>query len=536
MFNLLIVDDEIYAVEGLRLGVKWSSLGFSGVYEAYNIQSAKEIIREVQIHVVICDIEMPEGDGFELIAWIRENYPDIATLFLTCHADFKYAQRAIQLGTQDYLLKPVDYDTLQHVVGRIIVSIKEEREWKQTQQIAQAFWESKKNVLVERFWQDLLSARLSTTAERLEQTLHEFKVSFDPGQMNVLPILISIEQWTQVFTERDEELMEYAMRKVAEEMILDGFPGCTVQDRNGVNLVIVYCKMLQPVAIEVLLERCENFITYCERHFYCRASCYIGEKLPIEQTKQGYEHLLKMEYDNIARSHSVHLFISANEKFARLPSVNLSEWPALIEQDEGVILRQQIHKTLSRLKDEGGNAEALLIYYHNVLQCIYLVLQKQGKSIQEVFGEAGVLEPTSFPKTIDQMEEWAIKVTGMAIHAIKMNEDSIVRQVKEYIEAHLDERIERMELSELVHLNPAYLSRLFKKETQESLTEFILSRKMQLSKNLLRGSNKPISEIAQIAGFSNLSYFSKAFKKLFQVSPMAYRKHGNPNKPEKANI
>lgn len=378
MLNLLIVDDEIYAVEGLKTGVAWSSLGFTGVYEAYNVKDAQEIIRQVPIDIVICDIEMPEGNGFELLEWIRGHDPDIASLFLTCHADFQYAQRAIQLGTQDYLLKPVNFSELKEVVQRLIAMVSEDRDLKAAQEVAQAFWEIKKPLLFERFWQDVLGSRLPASADQLRKALQEFMVPFNPDRMEVLPVLISVEQWTQVFTERDEELMEYAIRKVAEEIILAGDPGCTVQDRIGANLVILYCDAAKVADLNELAGRCEAFIQYCRRHFYCRISCYIGEQTAIERMKASYEALLKMEYDNITKSHAVHLYKLKNEETHQLHAVDLSAWPALIEKGDEKVLHERIHQSLAALKFEGGNAEALLMYYHSVLQSIYLVLHKRG--------------------------------------------------------------------------------------------------------------------------------------------------------------
>ncbi|OPH52200.1 hypothetical protein BC351_33250 [Paenibacillus ferrarius] len=524
MFNLLIVDDEIYAVEALKSGVKWASLGFTGIYEAYNIQNAQEILKMTAIDLVICDIEMPGGNGFELLEWIRLHYLDMATLFLTCHAEFKYAQRAIQLGTHDYLLKPVDYADLKETVRRIAKSMQEERDWKASQGMAQAFWETKKPMLVERFWQDVLSSRIATSTEPMGKALQEFAVPFNPEQMEVLPILISIEEWTQVLTERDEELMEYAMRKVAEEIVLKGMAGCTIQERNGANVIFLYVDKMARMDINEIVRRCEAFIQYSGRHFYCKASCYIGEPSPIEQTKLICEALLKIEFDNIKRSQTVHLYKPMKEESARFRAFDLSGWPSLIEQGNETELHQRIYQLFAAFKFEGGNAESLLIYYHSILQTIYSVLHKRGKYVQEVFAETEALEMALIPKTIRQMEEWAVRVTGVVSRYVKTDEDSIVRKVKDYIHAHLDDRIERPELAELVHLNPAYLSRLFKKETGESLSEYILTEKMKLSQQLLRGSSKPISEIAQVAGYSNLSYFSKAFKKLFNVSPLAYRK------------
>lgn len=94
--------------------------------------------------------------------------------------------------------------------------------------------------------------------------------------------------------------------------------------------------------------------------------------------KASYEALLKMEYDNITKSHAVHLYKPKNEETHQLHAVDLSAWPALIEQGDEKVLHERIHQSLAALKFEGGNAEALLMYYHSVLQSIYLVLHKRG--------------------------------------------------------------------------------------------------------------------------------------------------------------
>jgi two-component system response regulator YesN len=524
MLNLLIVDDEVYAIEGLRSGVPWDSLGFLNIFEAYNIHDAKDILRVYDIDLVICDIEMPEGNGFELMEWIRTNQPNLVTLFLTCHVDFHYAQRAIQLGCKDYLLKPVDFSELASKVYKIASSINIEREWKSARGKAEAFWESKKPLLVERFWQDMLALRIASSTEQLNKALREYAVPFDLDTMDVLPILISIEQWTKALSERHEELMEYAVRKVADEIVLQNDVGCTLQDGNGANAIFIYIKKGQKIALDLIKSRCETFISYCQDHFFSKVSCYIGEPASVDRLKQVYEGLLKMEYDNISKSHVVYLYKPGVETIERSSIVDLTEWRDLIEQGETETLWSRIHRSLSDLKYEGGRAATLIIYYHSVLQVIYVVLDKRKKTVQDAFDNSLPLVLTSPPKTIAQMEEWACKVMDILIHYVRNEQNSIVSQLKLYIQNHLDEKIERTVLAKLVHLNPAYLSRLFKKETGESLTEYIQSEKMKLSRELLRSSSKPISEIAVIAGYGNLSYFSKAFKKQFDVNPMAYRK------------
>ena len=524
MYNLLIVDDEFYAVEGIKLGVDWISLGFSGVHEAYTIAQAKEVIQRIPIDVILCDIEMPGGDGFELLVWVRDRYADIEAVFLTCHAEFHFAQKAIQLEIHDYLLKPVNYEELKEVVSGIVHKIRGNRELKQYQTEYQAFWEAKKPLLIEKFWREVLSGSIAVSSvDTLQRSLKEFAVDFHPATMEVFPILISVEHWLRSLTEYDEELMEYAVRKVADEIVLQGYEGCVIQDRHGINVILIYMDHSLKLELADWKRRCETFIHYAEQRLYCKLSCYLGQKTAVPQLKAVYETLLSSEYDNVMKSHAVHMY-KPNQTGSRTQMVDLSNWISFIEEGNDTELRQKIHESMLELKFNDVNAEDLNLFYHSVLQATYTVLHKRGKSISEVFVPAEILVPSSIPKTISQLETWCLQVMEVISCSLKQDQNSIVYQVKEYIDAHLHDRIGRMELAELVHLNPAYLSRLFKKETGQSLSDYMTMRKIEAAKELLLTTRKPISEICHEIGYSDLAYFTRVFKKMCQVSPLAYRK------------
>ena len=61
-----------------------------------------------KVDILLCDIEMPVGNGIELVRWVRENYSKTVCIFLTCHDDFEFARRAIALECLGYILKPAD--------------------------------------------------------------------------------------------------------------------------------------------------------------------------------------------------------------------------------------------------------------------------------------------------------------------------------------------------------------------------------------------------------------------------------------------
>lgn len=128
-YKVLLVDDEELALVGMGHGVDWTGLGVE-LYKADSMKNAIKIIRAYAIDLMVSDIEMPGGSGLELIRWVKEKYPEIISIFYTCHADFSYCQDAIRLGAADYVLKPIPYDELEAIIRRGLLSVKKKREAK----------------------------------------------------------------------------------------------------------------------------------------------------------------------------------------------------------------------------------------------------------------------------------------------------------------------------------------------------------------------------------------------------------------------
>lgn len=118
--KLLLVDDDIITIKGMLAGVDWVSLGIDQVLAAYDAAQAMEAIWKNSIDIILCDIEMPGKNGIELIRAVRAEYPDIACVFITCHAKFEYAQEALALGCLDYILKPAPYEVIADKVRGIV--------------------------------------------------------------------------------------------------------------------------------------------------------------------------------------------------------------------------------------------------------------------------------------------------------------------------------------------------------------------------------------------------------------------------------
>ena len=95
--------------------------------------------------------------------------------------------------------------------------------------------------------------------------------------------------------------------------------------------------------------------------------------------------------------------------------------------------------------------------------------------------------------------------------------------VRNYVKEHIREEISREMIAEALYMNADYLGRLFKRETGQSLGNYIIEEKMKEACRLLISTRKSVGEISTELGYGNFSHFSKLFKKITGCTPREYR-------------
>ncbi len=322
MYQLLIVDDEIHAVHAVHAGVIWEELRIVKIHTAYNIGQAKEIFQHYPIDLMICDIEMPQGSGIDLLVWVREHYPATESVFLTCHSSFEYAQQAVQLGSLDYLLKPVKFKELQAIVQKGLERRKERREQqinKETSDYYSRLWQTHQPALIEQFWQDLLNYRLSSSPEKMKHALHENQLpltEYDP----FLPVIIAVQRWQRPLSSRDERIMEYALHNAANYLILHHYKGYIVRYGADSRLLVLLFQtsgnQLQEGERALSFRRkLESYMDACQQYFNCELACYVGEATPVYQLATQFSELLKLYKQNKQSKESAANTTSAAQMF-----------------------------------------------------------------------------------------------------------------------------------------------------------------------------------------------------------------------------
>lgn len=116
--NILVVDDEQIVLDSIRKHLK-SETGCK-VLTAIDVNTALQLLKDNEIHIVLTDLMMPEIDGMELLKMLRDKMENVIAIMITGYATINTALQAQQLGAFDYIAKPFTREELKKVIKRAI--------------------------------------------------------------------------------------------------------------------------------------------------------------------------------------------------------------------------------------------------------------------------------------------------------------------------------------------------------------------------------------------------------------------------------
>ncbi len=122
MYNLVIVDDELYECQSLA-SLPWDNFNISVGFLASNGFDAYEYIKDNKVDIVITDIKMPVMNGLELIEKLRANFPDIVIIVLSGFDSYDYVRFSFKNNVFDYLLKPINLENWQTTMRDVVSKI-----------------------------------------------------------------------------------------------------------------------------------------------------------------------------------------------------------------------------------------------------------------------------------------------------------------------------------------------------------------------------------------------------------------------------
>ena len=201
-------------------------------------------------------------------------------------------------------------------------------------------------------------------------------------------VLISIEQWREEWSARDEEIMTYGVKNAAEELVLQDAPGHIVQDGSGIIYALFYGSADNvELSIEVIEERCKSFIDQCKTMLNCSLSCYIGETAEVKQLRTSVQALLSMERSNVSntcailaeRDHMQEHGISAPQ------AAPFSDWSLLLESGKQTELSQRIDECFDLMQELKVDYTYMASFYYGFMNMLFQWLNKKSVQMTDVF-------------------------------------------------------------------------------------------------------------------------------------------------------
>lgn len=523
MYSVLIVDDDDHDIQKVKAGIDPTIITISKIYTANNINQAKEIISGNQVDILLCDIEMPQGTGIELMEWGQEKMQDTVTVMLTCHADFKYAKQALQLGCLDYLLKPVNLEDLNSVLKKADTILKKRTETLRIKDYQQ-MWKKITPLVMESFWFNLINNMELSTEDAIIAMIESMNIPVTMS-MKFFPILLTIQRYKKALSAREQKIIEHVIKLSVNNIFSKEEYSTQIIKLNIIDYIIIL-SFENLEKIKFVKQSCETLIHTCNE-IYCDASCFIGELASVSDFSNVIAVLKTLKNENVILNQI--LDIQDAEKKFEVSKPNINLWTTLLKKGKEKEVIEEIFVYFKVLYRTGNiKVNILKQFRQDFLQMIYLLLNQNDISARELFGDA--LTTKLDEKAINSIEEmgiWvkhAIRKVMERIHAVERSSD-VAEKVKEYIALHLDEEdLSRETIAHYTFLSPDYLSRIFKKKTGLSISDYMIQERFKKARELLVTTDLSISAVVSAVGYSHFSYFSKMFKKIVGCTPIDYRK------------
>ena len=503
MLKVLIVDDEFLVRVGLESTIPWNENGFQVVGTARNGKEAVSIFETSDPDILITDIRMPIIGGLELIERLKARKPSLIAIILSHYDDFNYAQEALKLGANDYVLKSeLSPDNLLNIL------------FKHTKNNGSA---DTKAVL----------------PQKTNQIYSDFICEHDIKRIkNSLP--------------------KYSLEAPLAAFIVKLFPK-TSEDSRQQNVSGNYIKSFDKISSNLLSKEFKHSAFLNDRN----EVLYIFEIEPdnnnhFESLKE-YSKLIKnnvLQYLDIDILIGISTINAAKELRSIISEAKKAIDSAFFEQSgiaifSSAIPRNAPHPTLdtellTQHISSGNEVEAaayLNKFFRSLqnsknisyLRSTYLNLIDLAKSISGQNTEGNTVDTyTDFDQfsNFEAVDTYILNLF-MKLCKISMNKSehysyTIAKCIK-YVEENYSQNISLSDLAEHTQKSKSYLSTLFKQEVNVNFSTFLIDFRIEKAKQLLRESDCRIYEIAETVGFNNPYYFSKVFKETTGMCCKNYR-------------
>ncbi|HEY5584011.1 MAG TPA: response regulator [Ruminiclostridium sp.] len=513
--KVMLVDDEILAINYLKNLIPWSNYGYKIIAESTNSIKAIDIFKETHPDIIIVDICMPGIDGLEFSSRVLSEGWAVKIILLTSYRDFKYAKQAVELGVSNYLLKnEINTDTLIKELEKIKEALENENK--------------DERIIRRQAIRDILDGKKISEKDEKRFYLHECKDSKFVFLLAKIDRPFPIIEFEKSVKSRIFETNLWDYIQLPEKV---DFLEAIEFDSNMWGILCSTDKILsqrqlseKTYSIALVIQR-----KFKEKHDQTISIVHSNVFNDINDLGGICEELKKeIEFS----------IFEGKEKIIRPREINLlytSNLASICTELEAV------SKTLEKLDVDGTCMHLDTIFSSSISKkcdiksfkfiCQELInildkfrINNHLKSISEfiVLGEIAS-EKWYTAAGIHQwfIEEYEISLSKV-LKSKKFNYSKKVLLVMNYIHEHYSEDISIMDIGEKLNMSGDHLRHAFKEETGQTILDYITFNRIEKAKELIKDGKYKIYEISEMVGYKTSQYFSQVFKRTLGINPMEF--------------
>lgn len=529
MYKILLADDDYHVLEYLNKMIPWGELGFEVVGLCEDGEQALHAVREKKPDVIMTDIGMPLKDGISLIKQVNEEQPkQVKSVFLTCFDDFLYAQKAIQLGAFDYVLKEtMDSESITKMMKRLKEKLDKAETNHKVLNNMKVLIKENLTVLRSKLLERLLAGDSQAITGWLKK--HEHELELDSTHNYCIPILSIIDDYEELVATRfSGDTLKFAVDNLITETVGRSGNGFCLFHKED-TFFILYGRDGY-IAEEEIQQAIRDINTNLRRYLKLSITSIFGNKCTfpdgltnelnemLESAEQrfylAHGSIVKLNQIRFSSNYPLHS-LDMNEEVKRLiireDLDGLQDW---VSQWETFISAHQFRPDMVK--------KWVLSLLLDVEKMIQSMQNFESHSIDSAVHHAIVQAKTAkqlAERVLDSLSEDVIRMREIN----NLPKKTEIMKAQKYVLLHLNKKITLSDVAKHLHLNPSYFSRMFKQHTHMNFIDYVNQMKMEEAKKLLDHTSESVESIAEKLGFESKGYFLKVFKKYYGTSPVEYR-------------
>ncbi len=524
MLKVLLVDDEPFILQGLKVIIDWNAEGYEIVATASNGQEAIDYLKNNKVDLVIADIKMPIMTGLELLDKVKtENISDAYFVILSGYSDFSYAQEAIRHNCTDYILKPVEKDELVGILEKVSALTENNRIDRQNHQKMESAYLARNMIA-------LLYGKYD--AQNLDYIKNHLQLSEGVRYVEI-EFAESYEEWEDGAAralQRDlYEVCQEILKEDGTHAIFD-----VSHDEKSYDTGFIYCDYMAAKQECEEEEYLKNFQRKIETHLGRPVYMLIGKKVKdISSISKSYGTACILK--SLVAFHSkknIYFYedeVQINQGGIVLCKNSLDALISSIEQNEKIEIRKCVDKLYEEMGKMGIVGETVNLNINYLLfQLIHLATEQDDEVNQEEIlqfisestFEEGVMRGSSI-----HLARFASEYADYLTQLRKNVSRGVLQEIEKEIRENYAENLSLRDLSKKYFVNSSYLGQIFRKKYGQSFKDYLSQYRINEATKQLIKTDKKISQIAEEVGYKDSDYFIRKFIEIKGCTPSKYRKN-----------